>query len=61
MSFHDIPAPRPLSLLLVGATWFFHYLSHVSHADFNMWLATVAGVCAVINYAITWVSKLRKK
>lgn len=56
-----MPMPRTLSVILVcgtiGAGWF----SHVKHEDVNLWIATAVGVCALLNYGITWYFKIKNK
>jgi len=50
---HDIPAPRPISLLLVGATLIFGHISRLNHNEVTMYISNGAGGCAIVHYA--WV------
>ena len=57
------PAPRLLSIILVFGTIVSHGFSEITHAQFNMWLTTGIGICALISYGHTFCkwSKKRKQ
>lgn len=61
MSLQEIPNPRPESLALCVMTIGFTYLSHITHADVNLWLATVAGCLSIAHYSITFYKIYHKR
>ena len=61
LHFNDIPTPRPISVVILCITWGLHILSQMNHSEINLWLATVAGTCAVTSYVITFIKWLKNK
>jgi len=58
---HEIPRPSAQSLILVCGTAFFGYLASLTHDDVNKWLATIAGMCALISYGYKLYKFLKRR
>jgi len=59
LHYNDIPTPRPISVVILCITWGLHILSQMNHSEINLWLATVAGILAILSYAITFIKWLK--
>jgi len=57
----SVPHPRPLSIILVVSAWVFHLLSDFDHKEINLWLASIAAICAITSYTITFIKWLNSK
>lgn len=55
------PAPRLLSIILVFGTIVSHGFSEITHAQFNMWLTTGIGICALVSYGHTFYKWHKKR
>lgn len=58
---NHIPAPRPVSLILIGVTLFFNHISKLNHSEVTMYISNVAGMCAFIHYLIVFIKWLMSK
>lgn len=61
MHLNDIPNPRTESLILCAATIILTALQHITHAQINLWLASVAGCMSITHYVITFYKAHKRK
>ena len=60
-SIHDIPHPRPLSIILFVLTIGSQVAHTLTHAEINMWIATLAGILSITHYVLTFIKIYKKK
>ncbi len=53
--------PDPKEILLLTAFGFFQYMAAITHAELNLWLATITTVCAICKYGYDFSKWLKKR
>lgn len=64
MDINTLPIPTKGSIILLSCMGGFHYLFTLTHADVNLWLETIVGICAVFSYlrrVYKWMVRKSKK